>query len=83
VPEMPAWITAYTIGNGGRYQGLINTFSSSGKAIDPVMGGLVIDVSQDFSRLYLVCVGGDGLIMMALVAIVLPRLKKRANHYKT
>lgn len=82
VPGMPALINAYTIGNGGRYQGLINAFSSSRKAIGPVMGGLVIGVTQDFSRLYLVCVGVDGLIMMVLVAIVLPRLKKRTNHYK-
>ncbi|WP_225421354.1 MFS transporter [Levilactobacillus fuyuanensis] len=76
VPGVPALINAYTIGNEGKYQGLVNAFSSLGKAIGPVMGGLVIGASQDFSRLFLICAVVNGLIMLAVVLGVLPGLKK-------
>jgi len=76
VPGVPALINAYTIGNEGKYQGLVNAFSSLGKAIGPVMGGLVIGTSQDFSRLFLICAVVNGLIMLTVVVGVLPGLKK-------
>ena len=53
VPGVPALINAYTIGNEGKYQGLVNAFSSLGKAAGPVLGGLVIGSTQAFSRLFL------------------------------
>lgn len=76
VPGVPALINAYTIGNEGKYQGLVNAFSSLGKAVGPVMGGLIIGTSQDFSVLFLVCALVNGVVVVALMASVLPALRK-------
>lgn len=75
VPGVPALINAYTVGNEGKYQGLVNAFSSLGKAVGPVMGGLIIGSSQAFSLLFLLCGLVNGLIVLGLIVGVLPALK--------
>ena len=76
VPGVPALINAYTVGNEGKYQGLVNAFSSLGKAAGPVLGGLVIGSSQAFSRLFLLCGMVNVVIVVVLLVIVQPALKK-------
>lgn len=76
VPGVPALINAYTVGNEGKYQGLVNAFSSLGKAAGPVLGGLIIGSSQAFSRLFLLCgIVNVGTVVILLV-IVRPALQK-------
>lgn len=81
VPGVPALINAYTVGNEGKYQGLVNAFSSLGKAVGPVFGGLVIGTSQTFSWLFLLCAAVNGLIVVALMVGVVPNLKKAREPY--
>lgn len=81
VPGVPALINAYTVGNEGKYQGLVNAFSSLGKAVGPVFGGLVIGTSQAFSWLFLLCAAVNGLIVVALMVGVVPNLKKAREPY--
>lgn len=76
VPGVPALINAYTIGNEGKYQGLVNAFSSLGKAAGPVLGGLVIGSTQAFSRLFLLCGVVNVVIVVVLVVVVRPALRK-------
>ncbi|WP_232842687.1 MULTISPECIES: MFS transporter [Lactobacillaceae] len=76
VPGVPALINAYTVGNEGKYQGLVNAFSSLGKAVGPVLGGLIIGSSQAFSRLFLLCGTVNVGIVVILLVIVRPALQK-------
>ncbi|MCT2887970.1 MFS transporter [Levilactobacillus brevis] len=66
VPGVPALINAQTVGDEGRYQGLVNACSSLGKAVGPVVGGLVIGQFASFSVLFLGCAVVDLLVVCGL-----------------
>lgn len=66
VPGVPALINAQTVGDEGRYQGLVNACSSLGKAVGPVVGGLVIGQFTSFSVLFLGCAVVDLLVVGGL-----------------
>ncbi|ARW51933.1 MFS transporter [Levilactobacillus brevis] len=66
VPGVPALINAQTVGDEGRYQGLVNACSSLGKAVGPVVGGLVIGQFVSFSVLFLGCAVVDLLVVGGL-----------------
>lgn len=76
VPGVPALINTYTVGNEGKYQGLVNAFSSLGKALGPVVGGVVIAQSSSFPALFWLCAVVDGLIAIGFLVGVVPGLQK-------
>ncbi|MGY5340027.1 MFS transporter [Levilactobacillus spicheri] len=67
VPGVPALINAYTVGHEGLYQGLVNAFSSLGKALGPVFGGWVVGQAAGFDGLFTVCALIDGLVVLAVL----------------
>lgn len=75
VPSVPALINAHTSGNEGKYQGLVNAFSSLGKALGPVMGGWIIDQSLGYPTLFGTCMGLDIFLLLAVLLGMLPLLK--------
>jgi len=77
VPGVPALINLYTVGNEGRYQGLVNAFSSLGKALGPVIGGVVIAQFTSFSLLFLICAVVNGVVAAVFLAGVVPALKMK------
>ncbi|WP_258115563.1 MFS transporter [Levilactobacillus yiduensis] len=76
VPGVPALINTYTVGNEGKYQGLVNAFSSLGKALGPVVGGVVIAQANSFPALFWLCAVVDGLIAISFLVGVVPGLQK-------
>ncbi|AKP64589.1 major facilitator superfamily permease [Levilactobacillus koreensis JCM 16448] len=77
VPGVPALINLYTVGNEGRYQGLVNAFSSLGKALGPVIGGMVIAQFTSFSLLFLICAVVNGVVAAIFLVGVVPALKMK------
>ncbi|WP_143464047.1 MFS transporter [Levilactobacillus enshiensis] len=77
VPGVPALINLYTVGNEGRYQGLVNAFSSLGKALGPVIGGVVIAQWTSFPLLFLICAVVNGVIATVFLVGVVPALKMK------
>lgn len=77
VPGVPALINLYTVGNEGKYQGLVNAFSSLGKALGPVMGGAVIAQFASFPVLFWICAGIDAVIGMSFLVGVVPALQRK------
>jgi len=67
VPGVPALINAYTVGHEGTYQGLVNAFSSLGKALGPVFGGWVISQSAGFTGLFWLCAVVDAVVVCGVV----------------
>ncbi|MCI1554460.1 MAG: MFS transporter [Levilactobacillus sp.] len=76
VPGVPALINLYTVGNEGKYQGLVNAFSSLGKALGPVIGGVVIAQFSSFPMLFWLCAVVDGLIAAGFLVGVIAGLQK-------
>lgn len=72
VPGVPALINAYTVGNEGKYQGLVNAFSSLGKALGPVFGGWVVGQTAGFQGLFALCAGIDALVVVGLWPFLRP-----------
>lgn len=67
VPGVPAMINAYTVGNEGKYQGLVNAFSSLGKALGPVFGGWIVGQAAGFHGLFALCAGIDMLVVVGVL----------------
>ncbi|MFC6289649.1 MFS transporter [Levilactobacillus angrenensis] len=76
VPGVPALINLYTVGNEGKYQGLVNAFSSLGKALGPVIGGVVIAQFSSFPVLFWLCAVVDGIIAAGFLVGVISGLQK-------
>lgn len=70
VPGVPALINAYTVGSEGKYQGLVNAFSSLGKALGPVFGGWVVGQAAGFRGLFWLCAGVNaGVVIVVLLGV--------------
>ncbi|MDT6979285.1 MFS transporter [Levilactobacillus zymae] len=80
VPGVPALINAYTVGNEGRYQGLVNSFSSIGKALGPVFGGWIVGGSLGFSGLFMVCAAINGVVVLGVLGGLLPYMTTRRKN---
>lgn len=76
VPGVPALINLYTVGNEGKYQGLVNAFSSLGKALGPVLGGMVISGLSSFSLLFGICAGVDVVVALIFLVGVMPAVRR-------
>lgn len=77
VPGVPALINVHTIGNEGRYQGLVNACSSLGKAMGPVLGGIVIAQFTSFALLFWLCAVVDGVMTAGLLIGMFSLVQKK------
>ena len=73
-PAMPAIINELTpVAVKGKYQGLLNSWASFGKAIGPLFGGLVIE-GLSYSWLFLIAaIANFGLLILNLIIVHLKR----------
>lgn len=62
----------------GKYQGLTNAFSSAGKALGPLFGGLIIE-SISYHALFGVCAAA--IIIVDLTIFIVVRFKHRQTEY--
>lgn len=70
LPTMPAVVNQLTpLSEKGRFQGILNSFASAGKALGPLFGGVVIE-RWGYQPLFFVCalaVAGVGLLIWLAV----------------
>lgn len=73
-PTMPAVVNSLSpVEVKGKYQGILNAFSSLGKAVGPLFGGLVVGASS-YHDLFIICAASIFVMEMIIIAVV--RLKK-------
>lgn len=74
-PTMPAVVNMLSPQDvKGKYQGLMNAFSSIGKALGPLFGGLIIEGSS-YKILFIVCAGA--IIAVDICIMVIAAWKKK------
>lgn len=64
----------------GKYQGMTNAFSSAGKALGPLFGGLIIE-QQSYRMLFIVC-GLSIFAVTILIALIVRVYRQRVEYYK-
>lgn len=70
LPTMPAIVNELSpVTVKGKYQGILNAFSSIGKAIGPLFGGIVIEIAS-YRILFVVCALSVMLVLIAVFIIV-------------
>ena len=80
IPGVPAYVNRLSpVAQKGRGQGMVNAFSSIGKAIGPLFGGLVIE-RLGYFRLFAICTAAD-LIVGMMIGIVLLILRRGLQTY--
>lgn len=80
IPGVPAYVNRLSpVVQKGRGQGMVNAFSSIGKAIGPLFGGLVIE-RLGYLKLFAVCTVAD-LIVGMMIGIVLLILRRGLQTY--
>ena len=74
IPTMPAIVNSLSpVAVKGKYQGILNAYSSLGKAIGPLFGGLVIGAAS-YHFLFIVCaVAIFAVEAMILLVVLLKR----------
>ncbi|WP_283678160.1 MFS transporter [Lentilactobacillus sp. Marseille-Q4993] len=81
MPTIPAIVNVLTpVEVKGKYQGLINAWASSGRAIGPLFGGLVIDL-QSYSALFIIAATFN-LIIFIWIAFTWQSVKPRLKTYR-
>lgn len=71
IPTMPAIVNSLSpVAVKGKYQGILNAYSSLGKAIGPLFGGLVIGAFS-YRFLFIVCAGAIFLVELVILLVVL------------
>ena len=80
IPGVPAYVNRLSpVVLKGRGQGMVNAFSSLGKALGPLFGGLVIE-RLGYFKLFAVCTVAD-LIVGMMIGIVLLILRRGLQTY--
>lgn len=80
IPGVPAYVNRLSpVVQKGRGQGMVNAFSSIGKAIGPLFGGLVIE-RMGYFKLFAICTAAD-LIVGMMIGIVLLILRRGLQTY--
>ena len=80
IPGVPAYVNRLSpVVQKGRGQGMVNAFSSLGKALGPLFGGLVIE-RLGYFKLFAVCTVAD-LIVGMMIGIVLLILRRGLQTY--
>lgn len=74
IPTIPAIVNSLSpIAVKGKYQGILNAFSSLGKAIGPLFGGLMIEASS-YQFLFVVCAAS--IFVMEIIAVVVVKWQR-------
>lgn len=80
IPGVPAYVNRLSpVVQKGRGQGMVNAFSSIGKALGPLFGGLVIE-RLGYLKLFAICTVAD-LIVGMMIGIVLLILRRGLQTY--
>ena len=80
IPGVPAYVNRLSpVVQKGRGQGMVNAFSSLGKALGPLFGGLVIE-RLGYFKLFAICTVAD-LIVGMMIGIVLLILRRGLQTY--
>lgn len=75
IPTIPAIVNSLSpIAVKGKYQGILNAFSSLGKAIGPLFGGLMIEASS-YQFLFVIC--AVSIFVMEIIAIVVVKWQRQ------
>ncbi|KIS03404.1 MDR family MFS transporter [Paucilactobacillus wasatchensis] len=80
-PTMPAIINDLSpVDVKGKYQGMMNAFSSAGKAIGPLFGGMIIE-GLSYQSLFVVC--SVSIVLVGIVVILIVNWQgERAQYYR-
>ncbi len=69
LPTIPALVNTLTpIEAKGRYQGLIQSWASAGRALGPLFGGLIIEMSS-YTALFIIATSAVLLVLMGLIVL--------------
>jgi len=69
LPTIPALVNTLTpVEAKGRYQGLIQSWASAGRALGPLFGGLVIEMSS-YTILFIIATGAVLLVLMGIIVL--------------
>lgn len=69
LPTIPALVNTLTpVEAKGRYQGLIQSWASAGRALGPLFGGLVIEMSS-YPALFIIATGAVLLVLVGLIVL--------------
>lgn len=75
IPTMPAIVNSLSpVTVKGKYQGILNAYSSLGKAFGPLFGGLVIGAAS-YHLLFIIC--ALAIFGVEVMVLVITRLKRR------
>lgn len=74
IPTMPAIVNSLSpVAVKGKYQGILNAFSSLGKAIGPLFGGLMVEASS-YHVLFIVC--AISIFAVEIVVMLIVKLRQ-------
>ncbi|WP_076460291.1 MDR family MFS transporter [Limosilactobacillus caccae] len=80
LPTMPAIVNSLSpAAVKGKYQGILNAFSSLGKAFGPLFGGLMIEASS-YHVLFVICAASI-FVMEAIVMVVVKLQQSKVTEY--
>lgn len=80
VPAVPAYVNELTIPKKkGKYQGFVNSFSSFGRALGPLFGGLIIE-NISYKVLFIICIAANAGLFVWYV-FVISNNKKRIKRF--
>lgn len=69
LPTIPALVNTLTpVEAKGRYQGLIQSWASAGRALGPLFGGLAIEMSS-YTALFIIATGAVLLVLVGLIVL--------------
>ena len=76
IPTIPALVNNLApLGTKGRYQGLVNSWSSAGRAIGPLIGGIIIE-KQSYTFLFEIATLALAIVVILVVISWLLNRKK-------
>lgn len=79
-PTIPGIVNELSpAGSKGRYQGILNSFASAGKAVGPLLGGMLIEAAS-YKILFIVCFVGM-LIIELIVFLVVHNNEQEAKQF--
>lgn len=82
LPTIPALVNVLTpIEAKGRYQGLIQSYASAGRAIGPLFGGMIIELSS-FTALFVIATIAV-LLVLTTTAVMWKALHGSLTRYRT
>lgn len=77
IPTMPAIVNSLSpVAVKGKYQGILNAYSSLGKAFGPLFGGLVIGAAS-YHVLFVICAAS--IFVVELIILLVAKLKRQAT----